>query len=89
MKSCFIDVAFMAITKDLTLQQENVTMHHCTINKNKENGMKKTEYSTVRFSDADLFKKAKLRAVRQEISLMQLIEDAVKEYLKNPVDKVV
>ncbi len=43
-------------------------------------------YHTMRFRDSDLFKKAKKRAINEEISLLELLQRAVKEYLKKPID---
>lgn len=48
--------------------------------------MKKIQYNVVRFSDGELFKKAKIRAVKEKISLMELIQKSVKDYLKTGID---
>jgi len=46
------------------------------------------KYNMVRFGDRKLFYEAKMRAVMDNISLMKLVEKAVKKYLQDSVDRV-
>lgn len=44
---------------------------------------KKREYTSIRI-DPDLWKEAKIEAIRRDIELSQLVEDAVRAWIEEP-----
>ncbi len=45
------------------------------------------EYANIRIEDLDLHDRAKIRAIKESTSLMDITQRALKEYLKKPMEK--
>lgn len=45
------------------------------------------DYETIRMTDKELHTKAKSRAALENKTMIQLVEKAIKDYLKKPIDK--
>jgi hypothetical protein len=42
-----------------------------------------TKYATIRLSDLDIVKRAKIRAAQDDISLLEVVQRALRDYLAN------
>lgn len=64
-----------------TIYPRNLTKITQPRNRKRTNTMK--QYATIRLSDLEIVKKAKIRAAQDGVSLLEVVQRALREYLEN------